>query len=382
MSTPPIIIAGAGLAGLTLGRCLKQKGIPSILLEKVSSSPRYNYGITLHPWAYQPLLNILQMDKSSFRERFSTDATKGGMGSVSGDALVTGVDTTPGTFRCHRGRLEQLLRQDQEIKWGHTIKDIETSPSKVIVRIQDEQPIESDVLIGADGVHSQVRKSLAPDIQLKVLPFVVFNGKRKFTLDSFQNILAPQMQGLSIVQCRQEDVLFQIVVNEYAATYIDVRYTYSRPARQNDPLYKPDRPIPGATDIPEEFYTELQQVKGLGQAYKEMFDATKVRQDRVLHWLMRSTLGTEQEIKDLTARGILLVGDAIHAMPILGGEGGNNAMKDGVDLAEHLATHGPQGIKTFSSARYDRWRKGVEESEQRLVEMHSPAKAAEHSASL
>ena len=382
MSMPPIAIAGAGLAGLTLARCLKQKGIPSILLERVSSSPRYNYGITLHPWAYQPLLNILQMDESSFRERFSTDAIKGGIGSVSGDALVTGVDTTSGTFRCHRGRLEQLLREDQEIKWGHTIKDVETSPSKVIIRIQDERPIESDVLIGADGVHSQVRKSLIPDIQLKVLPFAVFNGTRRLSLDSFQNTLAPQMQGLSVIQCRQEDVLFQIAVNEYAATHVDVAYTYSRPARQNDPLHKPDRPIPGATEIPEEFYTELQQVEGLGRAYEEIFDAAKVRQDRVLHWLMRSTLGTEQEIKDLTARGILLVGDAIHAMPILGGEGGNNAMKDGVDLAEHLATHGPSGIRTFSSARYDRWRKGVEESEHRLVEMHSPAKAAKDSASL
>ena len=373
MSMPPITIAGAGLAGLTLGRCLTQKGIPSIVLERASSSPRYNYGITLHPWAYQPLLNMLQMDESSFRERLSVDAARGGVGSISGDALVTSVDTTPGTFRCHRGRLEQFLREHQDIRWEHTVKDVETTPQKVIVRIQNEQAIESHVLIGTDGVHSQVRKSLASDIQLKVLPFVVFNGKRRMSIDSFQKIIAPQMQGFSIIQCRQEDVVFQIAVNRYSATYVDVDYTYSRPARQNDPLHKPGRSISGATFIPEEFYAELQQLKDLGMAYKEMFDVTKVRQDRVLHWLMRSTLGTEQEFKDLTNRGVLLVGDAIHAMPLLGGEGGNNAMKDGVDLAEHIATHGPQGIKTFSSTRYDRWRKGVEESEQRLVEMHPPA---------
>lgn len=158
-------------------------------------------------------------------------------------------------------------------------------------------------------------------------------------------------------------MVFQIAVNQCAETHVDVEYTYSRPARQNDPLHKPDRPILGAIDIPEEFYAELQQLKNLGQVYKEMFDVTKVRQDRVLHWLMRSTLCTEQEIKDLTDRGILLMGDAVHAMPILGGEGGNNAMKDGIELAEHLATYGPQGIKTFSSARYGRWMKGVEESE-------------------
>ena len=372
----PITIAGAGLAGLTLGRCLTQKGIPSILLERVSSSPRYNYGITLHSWAYQPLLNVLQMEESSFRERLSVDATRGGMGSISGDALLTGVDTAPGTFRCHRGRLEQLLQEDQDIRWEHTIKDIETTPRKIIVRIQNEQAIESDILIGTDGVHSQVRKSLAPDIQLKVLPFVVFNGKRRMSLDRFHDTVAPQMHGSSIIQCRQEDVVLQIAVFQFTDTDVGIDYTYSRPARQNDPLHKPNRPIPGATDIPEEFYTEMQELKDLGQAYKEMFDSTKVRHDRILHFLMRSTLGTEQEIKDLTDRGVLLVGDAVHAMPLLGGEGGNNAMKDGVDLAEHIAAHGPQGIKTFSNARHDRWRKGVEESEQRLVEMHSPTKAS------
>lgn len=316
------------------------------------------------------------MDESTFRERLAIDASRAGTDNISGDLLVSGVDTTPGTFRCHRGRLEQFLRQGQDIRWGHNIEDIETTQQKIIVRTQNEQAIESNILIGTDGVHSQVRKSLAPEIQLKVLPFVVFNGTRVVPLDGFQNTIAPQMQGLSIIQCRQKDVVLQIAVHEYTATDVGIDYTYSRRARQNDPLHKPGRAIAGATDIPEEFYTELQELEDLGQAYKEVFDVSKIRQDRLLHWLMRSTLGTEQQINDLTGRGVLLVGDAVHAMPILGGEGGNNAMKDGVDLAEHLIAHGPQGIKTFSSTNYNRWRKGVEESEQRLAEMHSPAKAS------
>ncbi|KAM0804720.1 hypothetical protein BDR22DRAFT_885394 [Usnea florida] len=274
-------------------------------------------------------------------------------------ALAPGVDTTPGTFRCHHGRLEQFLREKQDIRWEQTIEDIETTPQKV-----------------ATASILKVRKSLAPDIQLEVLPFVVYNGQRKMSPDSFQNIMAPQMHGLTIIQCRQEDVVLQIAVNQYTATSVDLSYTYSRPARQNDPLHRPDRAVPGASDIPEEFYAELQELKDLGQAYGEMFDADKVRQDRVLHWLMRSTLGAEQEIRKLADRGVLLVGDAIHAMPILGGEGGNNAMKDGVDLAEHIAAHGPLGIKSFSSPRYDEWKKGVEESERRLADMHSPAKAS------
>ena len=373
MSAPVVTIAGAGLAGLTLGQCLMQKGIPCLLLERVSSSPPNNYGMTLHPWAYQPLLKVLQMDEATFRAKLSIDASRGGTGSMSGGFLSSGVHATSSTFRCHRGKLEQMLREGQDIRWEHTIKDVETSSQKVTIRIENEQPIESKVVVGSDGVHSQVRKSLAPNIQLKVLPYVVFNGKRRMMLDSFQKILAPQMQG-HVVESRQDDVVLQIAVNEYTGAGVDISYTYSRHARTNDPLHQPNRPIPKATDIPEEFYIELKELRELKPVFAEIFNAAKVRQDRVLHWLMRSALGTEKDIQELTDQGVLLIGDAVHAMPILGGEGGNTAMKDGVDLAEHIAAHGSQGIKSFSGPRYEKWKKAVEESERRLSETHSPVK--------
>ena len=376
MSTPPIAIAGAGLAGLTLGQCLRQKGIPSLLLERVSSTPRYNYSITLHPWAYQPLANALQIDESALRAKLSIDASRGGIDSISGRTLSSEMDTAASTFRCHRGKLEQMLREGLDIRWEYTIKDVETSSQKVTIQVHNERPVESHVLIGSDGVHSQVRKSLVPNIQLKVLPYVVFNGKRRMALKDYQKALAPQMQGYNITESRQDDIVLQIAINQYTTTTVDVSYTYSRPAHQTDPLHKPDRAVPGATDIPEEFYIELEELKELGPAFAEIFNPAKVRQDRVLHWLMRSTLGTEQDIQNLADRGVLLIGDAVHAMPILGGEGGNTAMKDGVDLAEHIAAHGPQGIKSFSSARYEDWKKKVEDSEQRLSEMHSPATAS------
>ena len=45
MAQQPIVIVGAGIAGLTLGRCLKQKGISTVLLERYTQSPRHTYGI-------------------------------------------------------------------------------------------------------------------------------------------------------------------------------------------------------------------------------------------------------------------------------------------------------------------------------------------------
>jgi len=376
MSCPPVTIAGAGIAGLTLGRCLKKYNIPTLIIERVGSSPRSNYGITLHPWAYRPLLAALQMDESTFRETLSVDAHRGGSGAMSGDSMLTCMNRPSGTFRCHRGRLERLLSEGQDIRWEHTVKDIEICSEKIMIHMLREAPIESKILIGADGVHSQVRKSLAPNISLKVLPYVVFNGNRKMSLDEYQNTIEPQMQGYTIIQSRSDDVSLQLSVNNLSAEGVDVGYTYSRPARHKDSLYKSERPVSGATYIPEAFYVELGELKELGRAFAEIFNAGRVRKDRVLHWLMRSTLGDKQGIQDLADRGVLLVGDAVHAMPILGGEGGNTAMKDGIDLAEHIAIHGRQGIKEYSAERYEMWKKRVEESEERLAEMHGPAKAS------
>ena len=72
----PIIIVGAGVAGLTLGRCLRHHGIPAVILEQVSSLPRHHYGITLHSWAYRPVLSLLQSDENEFREKLAVDTAR------------------------------------------------------------------------------------------------------------------------------------------------------------------------------------------------------------------------------------------------------------------------------------------------------------------
>ncbi|MCJ1264223.1 hypothetical protein MMC22_004094 [Lobaria immixta] len=287
--------------------------------------------------------------------------------------MSEGVDVVPGTIRCNRGKLERLLKEGLVIKWNFNLKEIEVLPERIALHSEDGGVAESNVPIGADGVHSQVRKQLAPGIALRILPYVVFNGKRRMAIGKYQETISKYMQGCTVIESRHDNVLLVISINEHTATLIDVSYTYSRPARQSDPLHKPDRAISRATDIPEEFYAEIAALKDLTEPFREIFDSREIRKDgRVLHWLMRTVIGSPADIDGLTDRGVLLIGDAIHVMPILGGEGANTAIKDGVDLAEHIALHGPRDIKTFPATRYDAWRKAVEESEKSLMEMHSP----------
>ncbi|KAG7007409.1 hypothetical protein G7Y79_00010g029100 [Physcia stellaris] len=298
MSAHSITIVGAGLAGLTLGRCLRRHGINAVILEKASSSPRYNYGITLHPWAYRPLLKLLQKDEFAFREKVAIDATLlDGTGRLSDDALAQGIDVGPESFRCHRGRLEKWLQEELDIQWEATLEDVEATPQNILLHLKGNETRETAILIGTDGVHSQVRKSLAPNIKLQVLPFVVFKVKRRMTMPEYEDVLGSVMKNRTVIQSLHQDILLEISINDISLKHVDISYTYSRPVRPEDPLHRPDRPNSGATEIPEEFYTELDQLEALPKPFEIIFDASKVRRDRVLHWLMRTTSGTPHRSK-------------------------------------------------------------------------------------
>ena len=232
--------------------------------------------------------------------------------------------------------------------------------------------IESDTVIGADGVHSLLRKSFIPSSYLNVLPYVVFYGRRSITLENYQHRLQPHMAGQTIIQALHSNALFRVCVNEYTATDVNLGYTYSRPASAKDPLHKPDRPTSGANNVPEALYDELSQFdqQQIKPGIADIFNSEEVRQDTVLHWLMRSHMVPLEDLEDLADRGVWSIGDAAHPMPILGGDGANQAITDSIDLAKHLSNVLTSGKNQFLEKRHRKWRTAVNESERKLSEMH------------
>ena len=214
MSSPQNM--GAGLGGMVLGQCLKAKNIPVTILEKASASPRFSYSITLHRSVYQRLLPVLQMDEASFIQKCSIGAAGVLMDSVA----------TP-TFHCHRGRLEGILRKDLDIRWEQCVNTVQITPQGILMRVENGPMQEIDTLIGADGVHSLIRKSLVPSCDLNVLPCVVFNGRRSITLKEYQHKLKPHMASQAMIQALFANVLFRVYINQCTATDVHVGYIFA-----------------------------------------------------------------------------------------------------------------------------------------------------------
>lgn len=372
MSSQPIAIIGAGIGGVTLGRALKKRGIAAVLYERVSSSPRHSYGITLHAAAYRPLLKILDMDERTFRKRVAVDGALGGNGAIDANKLVHPGEVGSSSFRAHREKLERLLREGLDVRWEHSLEELEETSTGVTLCLQDGRKIEHTCVIGVDGVHANSRKSLLPEVEFGILPFVAFNGKRSVKRDMFQELYAPVMKDSTVVEVRRNGAILHISINGERGDSISINWIYSRAARgSNDSLYTPNRPASGATDIPDEFYKEIGSLRNLDQPFKDVFDEEKLRRERILSWLMRTVEVDLPDLRRLAKKGIYFMGDSVHAQPILGGEGANAAILDGLSLAEQIAAHGSQSIIDWYNIRFPDWKECVERSKRVNGEMHA-----------
>lgn len=379
MSQLQISIIGAGIAGLVLGKCLAKRGIPAVLFERDAfrpSSPRHNYGITLEPWAYRHLLPYLDLDDRTFRSKIAVDAAVGGTGRVE-RCRQPNTATTDATasFRANRSKLESLLSEGLDIRWEHALADIKPTSTGNTLTFRNGKQLQSQVVIGTDGVHSQVRQSISPSTKFNILPYAVYSGKRRISRKDFDNEYAPYMDGANVIETRISTTFLQISINDINPDNVSLSYTYSRPARQDDPLFKPDRPKSGATEIPEAFFDEILSLTNLKAPFDKVFNPETTKSDRLLNWLMRTVLIPAEHLYNVAEKGIVLIGESVQAEPILSSHGANEAISEALDLAHYIASDDFDASTSvdmgyFYNRKYGVWRKWMERSETRLAEMH------------
>ncbi len=164
-------IVGAGIGGLTTALCLGQSGWDVVVLEQSDGFGQVGSGIQLSPNANRVLarLGVLNaLRKRAFEPR-ALEMRRGRSGrsvfSLPLEPGAFGDDNVP-YLSIHRADLHQVLLgalanlEKVEIRLASTVTGYRDSGGRATTELSDGQRISSDLLVGADGVHSVIRHTM------------------------------------------------------------------------------------------------------------------------------------------------------------------------------------------------------------------------------
>ena len=164
------LIVGGGIAGPATAMALQSVGIDATVLESRPESPgEVGSYFTVAPNGLAALdaIGALPLARStgcSSRRNVMLGATGRVLGTVSlGEPLADG--TVALTMR--RSRLASLLAQEArargiEVRHGSRATAVSTDDDAASVILEDGTVLRGDLVIGADGVHSLVRRAIDP----------------------------------------------------------------------------------------------------------------------------------------------------------------------------------------------------------------------------
>jgi 2-polyprenyl-6-methoxyphenol hydroxylase-like FAD-dependent oxidoreductase len=170
----PVLIAGGGIGGLAAALGLAQKGTPSILLEKAAALGEIGAGIQLGPNAFHAF-DYLGVGEAARGMAVYIDQLRL-MDAVSADE-ITHVDLGE-PFRSrfgnpyavvHRGDLHGVLlkacesHELIELRVSSEVTGYDQDGMSVTARLASGERVTGSLLIGADGLWSNIRKQVAGD---------------------------------------------------------------------------------------------------------------------------------------------------------------------------------------------------------------------------
>lgn len=332
-----VLIAGAGIGGLVTALLLHQRGIPVQLFEAAREVREVGVGINVLPHAIKELeaLGLLPaLDRTGVRTRHLSYLTKQGQEVWSElRGLHAGHDVPQ--FSIHRGRLQKLIHDavidrlgPGAVLTGRRLAGFVQDEGGVTVHFTDSVEggagltARGDVLICADGIHSQGRKTFYPDEGAPSWQGVaMWRGAAEWPvwLDGESMAIGGGLGGkfvlYPIAPARDGMQLTNWVVN----------------VRIKDPALAspmPDnwsRQVSLATVLPHarRFHVPGMDIDGLVRATPAIFEYPMADRDPLPRW----TFGR-----------VTLLGDAAHPMYPVGSNGASQAILDARCIADALAT--------------------------------------------
>lgn len=339
-----IAIAGGGIGGLTAALCLHERGIEVRVFEAVKVLQPLGVGINLMPHASGVLHGLGlgdALDAMAIRTRAIEYRTRFGHLIQSDPRSVEAGFEYP-QYSVHRGELQGLLLETVRARLGEgavipgkVVTGFTQDSRRVSTRFSDGTCFEADLLIGADGFRSHVRRQLHPDEgPAHYAGTMMWRGA---------NLQAPFADGRTMFIAGDHEVKFVCYpISGRAARDGMALVNWVAELRRDQPraAEEADWTSEGGRDFIAEFLGFRMpdiDIPALLKTTQTITQYPMIDRDPLPWW------GEGR---------VTLLGDAAHPMYPMGANGASQAILDARALADALAEQmGPAGLLAYEALR-------------------------------
>jgi 2-polyprenyl-6-methoxyphenol hydroxylase-like FAD-dependent oxidoreductase len=182
MAIKEVVVIGGGIGGLCAAIALQQNGFEVRVYDKVKKLGEVGAGLTLWSNAIKVLRAIGVADQViSAGSKVTRSHIRAANGDTLHDARMGEMETQYGepVVAIHRAALHEILinaLKPNTLKLGIGFTKFEQGKNKVAVHFDNGETDSADLLIGADGIHSAVRRQMFPEIQLRYSGYTAWRG--------------------------------------------------------------------------------------------------------------------------------------------------------------------------------------------------------------